>query len=398
MDRATRNALLYPVYLPAFLLAFSRGIIIPILPLYAKSFDISYSLIGLILAGEGIGTLLADIPAGNLLRRMGKKPVMILGVSCVTLSVLGLTWAQSVPQVVVLRLMSGLGAALWNISRHAYLTDIIPAARRGRAISVFGGIMRIGTFAGPVTGGVIAGWFDLRAPFIAYACLGVAAAIVSAIFIKRVGENESDTTPHTGGHLFRLLKSQARNLSTAGAGQLFAQGIRSGRHIIIPLYATDVIGLDVLQLGWVLSISSFVDMIMFYPAGVIMDRFGRKFAIVPCFLTQALAMSLIPLTSSFTGLLLATCLMGLGNGIGSGTMMTLGADLAPAGSVGEFLGVWRLIGDLGHSGAPLAVGNIADVLGLSTATYVIAGFGLAAGGIFMILVPETLAKTESQTG
>jgi MFS family permease len=101
-------------------------------------------------------------------------------------------------------------------------------------------------------------------------------------------------------------------------------------------------------------------------------------------------MALIPFTSSFGGLLLAACLMGFGNGIGSGTMMTVGADLAPPGSVGEFLGVWRLVGDAGQSSAPLAVGNVADLLGLVAATFVIAGFGLAAGVIFALLVPETL--------
>ena len=171
--------------------------------------------------------------------------------------------------------------------------------------------------------------------------------------------------------------------------------IRAGRNTIVPLFAADVIGLTVQEVGWIVSIAAFVDMSMFYPAGLIMDRFGRKFAVVPCFFIQAVAMALIPFTDSFSGLLMATCLLGFGNGIGSGTMMTLGADLAPEGSVGEFLGVWRLIGDSGHMSAPLVVGGVADLMGLSPATFVIAGFGLVASGIFALLVPETLTADES---
>jgi MFS family permease len=169
-----------------------------------------------------------------------------------------------------------------------------------------------------------------------------------------------------------------------------------GRHVVVSLYAADIIGLDVQSVGWILSISAFVDMCMFYPAGLIMDRYGRKYATVPCFAIQAVGMALIPLTGSFSGLLLATVVIGLGNGLGSGTMMTLGADLAPRESMGEFLGLWRLIGDAGHMGSPLVVGGIADLLSLSAATLTISGVGLLAAATFAFLVPETLNRDRAE--
>jgi hypothetical protein len=82
--------------------------------------------------------------------------------------------------------------------------------------------------------------------------------------------------------------------------------------------------------------------------------------------------------------------MGLGNGIGSGTMMTLGADLAPRQATGEFLGVWRLIGDVGATGGPLAVGAIADAVGLTLAAFSLAGVGVLAAGTLLLFVKETL--------
>ena len=123
-----------------------------------------------------------------------------------------------------------------------------------------------------------------------------------------------------------------------------------------------------------------------------MDRFGRKFAIVPCFGIQALGMALVPFAANFAGLLFAAVLIGFGNGLGAGSMMTLGADLSPARSRGEFLGVWRLIGDLGQTGAPLVVGVVAEILVLSSAIWFIAGSGLVSASIFLILVPETLKR------
>ena len=396
MTIPARNPLVLPVYVPSLLLMFGNGMLIPILPLYAKSFSASYGLIGVVLAAEGLGRLVGALPAGILLGNFGRKPVMILGVSCVAVSTLALFWAQDINEVVYYRLAAGVGGSLWHISCHAYLADATPVLRRGRALSIFGGIHRIGAFAGPAAGGALGKYFTLEAPFLVFGGLAALVVIIAAWWF------ETEPTPVTrqarGGRLKPVLavfKTHFRELAIAGSGQLFAQTIRAGRHVVVPLYAADVIGLDVQAIGLIITVSALADMSLFYPAGHIMDRFGRKFAMVPCFLVQAVAMAAIPLTQSFTGLLLATMLLGLGNGIGSGSMMTLGADLAPRESIGEFLGAWRLVGDTGHMGAPLVVGGIADLLGLSPATFAIAAFGLQAAGTFAFLVPETLTDGAS---
>ena len=400
MDKKERHPLLLPIYLPTLILAVCRGLLIPVLPLYAKSFTLSYGLIGLILAAEGAGMLTGDIPAGVILRRIGRKSAMLLGVGCMGFSVLALFWAQSIPEVIAYRLLTGIGTALWNISRHAYIANVTLLHRRGRALSIFGGIHRIGSFVGPAAGGALGVLYGLQATFLLYAGLAVIPLFTLVAFIDRTdaSENGSYSSPATGylGHFTDMLKTHYRQLATAGAGQLLGQTVRMSRAIIVPLYGADVIGLDVQDVGWILSISSFVDMSMFYPAGLIMDRFGRKYAIVPCFLFQGIGMGLVPFVGSFTGLLLAISFMGLANGIGSGTMMTLGADLAPREHMGEFLGTWRLIGDVGHTASPLIIGGIADLLDLSSSAFAIAGIGLLAAGIFARFVPETLKGRPSR--
>ena len=188
-------------------------------------------------------------------------------------------------------------------------------------------------------------------------------------------------------------------LARAGTGQLLAQMVRAGRNVIVPLYGADVIGLDIQQVGVILSAASFIDMSLFYPAGLIMDGLGRKFASVPAFLIQAIGLALVSLTDSFNGLAAATCLIGLGNGLSSGAMMTLGADLAPSNGVGEFLGIWRLIGDGGSLGSPLVVGAISDSAGLAGAALVIAACGGLSSGLLAFFVPETLKnEADDKTG
>ena len=88
--------------------------------------------------------------------------------------------------------------------------------------------------------------------------------------------------------------------------------------------------------------------------------------------------------------------MSFANGLSSGTMMTLGSDLAPHSARGEFLGMWRLVGDGGVMGGPAVVGGIADLLSLPAAALVLSGAGLAAAGIFTFFVPETLVKRKKK--
>ena len=393
-----QNNLILPVYVPSLIFAFAQGMLVPILPLYAIDFGVSYGLIGLLLAGEALGMLFGDVPAGMLIRRLGKKWSMLAGVGLAALTTIALMWAQSIPEALVYRLLSGFGIALFSVARHAYLAEMVTISSRGRAIALFGGVSRIGRFAGPAIGGFVAAVYGLRTPFLVFGLINAITLLVVGLFVYRTHTMVVAGSPSRKHHLFATLKAHYRVLTSAGTAQLFAQMIRAGRDVIIPLYAADILGLNVQQIGLIISVAAAVDMTLFYPAGLLMDRLGRKFAIVPCFALQAIGMALIPLTASFGGLIAAACLIAFGNGLGSGTMMTLGADLSPPETRGEFLGVWRLIGDVGASGAPIVAGAVAEILVLPAAALVLSGAGFVAVAVFAFMVPETLARTRVVAG
>jgi MFS family permease len=276
------------------------------------------------------------------------------------------------------------------VSRHVFLADSTRPEERGRALSTFGGLMRIGTFGGPALGGLVADRFGLSSPFYISGALAAVSLIISYFFIPASESRKQSVS--TGAYLRTLGRVVIDNggvLTTAGIAQLCSQMIRAGRQVIVPLYGAYAIGLDVSAIGAVISISAAIDMFLFLPAGILMDRMGRKAAIIPCFIILSVGMAMVPLSHNYGTLLVATTIMGFGNGIGSGTMMTLGADLAPAGAIGSFLGVWRLIGDVGGAGGPLIVGAIADLIGLTASAFALAGIGLLSVALFAFTVPET---------
>jgi MFS family permease len=382
------------VFVPTMVLAFAEGMLVPVLPLYVASLGVPFFWVGLVLAAEAIGMLLADVPAGALLRRIDRKTAMLLGIAVLGSAALALAWADGALQVFVLRLLAGLGEALWGISRHAYLTGAVPLRQRGRMIAAFGGATRVGLLAGPAVGGLIAVTGGFGATFVAYAVVAAVALVFCAVYLERAPVAASSRqADHAAGAWAAVWRGRVRALAAAGAGSLMAQAIRAGRKIVIPLYGATVLGLDVQQVGWIVSMAAAFDVSLFPVAGWVMDRFGRKWAIVPSFAIQALGMALVPLTGGFTALAAAASLIGLGNGLGSGTIMTLGADLAPPEAVGEFLGVWRLIGDGGSMGGPVLVGALADALSLPLATLAIALVGAGAALTFAVGVPETLRRS-----
>ena len=262
------------------------------------------------------------------------------------------------------------------------------------AISLFGGFLRVGLFLGPIIGGQIAAAFGLRLPFVVY-FIFILAAILVLFFAKKkfIAIDPEIETEGNGATSFRqALKGRFWVFIFAGLGYFLAMTIRTGQSLMLPLWGADVLKLSPDQIGWAVGLSAGVSMTLFYPVGLIMDRIGRKAAVVPSFLLLGLGLALLPLAKSFGAFMLVAALIGFGHGMGSGAMMTVGSDLSPEQGRSAFLGAWRLIGDTGNSGGPLIVGFVADVLTLPSASLVIALSGFLAGAVFIFLVPETLKK------
>jgi MFS family permease len=129
-----RHPLYYPLYLPSLIYGFSESLLLPVLPLYAADFDVSYELIGLLLAGAGIGRLIGDLPSGLILRRFGTRRVMMGGVGGMVFFTLALVWAHSLPEAVVYRILVGFSSAHYMMARHDYIARSVTVGIAGGAL------------------------------------------------------------------------------------------------------------------------------------------------------------------------------------------------------------------------------------------------------------------------
>lgn len=387
--RAVYSALLFDVYAPSFFIAAAQQAVGILLPLQALYVGAGAEGAALVAGLRGVGSLLANVPAGILVSRVGDKVVMLLALAAMALASGGLALTDNVLLLGALALLHGAGTGGWMLSRIAHIAEAVPMAQRGRAISVLAGIQRFGMFVGPAAGGAIAATAGFPVAFALTAVLAVASLLLIALIARNVRPDLTEAAPPGLATVLQVMRDHRRVFATAGAVAVCLTLIRSARVLLIPLWGQQV-GLDAAAVGLVFSCAAVIDMAMVVPVGWLLDYKGRKWVAVPCLLVIAASLAMLPLADGFYSLAAIAMLSGLGNGLGTGIVQTLGADFSPDRSRGEFLGVWRLVGDVGAAGGPFLIGALVGVIALAGASLATAVIGVAGALIMVVAVPEPL--------
>ena len=390
MDFKLRKIII-AVYIPAFLTSFCMGMLAPTIPAKVDLIGGTAFIIGLAVGAQGLGEAFFSIPTGLLINKFGNKKIMLIGMAGLSISGSLSGLFQNNLALYFALFSLGIFYGFFSLSRHSFMTQIVPSEYRGKAFSRFGGINRIGWFFGPVIGGFTAGSIGIDIPFYIISIVALFTTIL--IFFSTEPTNEkliqsNETKPPT---FKETILDNKKSFTIGGSGHFIMQFLRQCRHVLIPIWAFSI-GLGVEELGLIQSISAAIDMTLFYPVGLIMDKYGRKWTSVPSIILLSLGFIFMTYVDSFNGLMLVGLLLGFANGLGSGAMLTLGSDLSPKNQPGSFLGIWRLFGWSGNSaGGPISgaiaqtVGNTASALSIS----MIGGIGVI---IFSFLLPETLKE------
>ena len=392
-DSFSLRKIAVPAFGPSFLFGLGEGAILPVIALTVRQLGGSVALAALMVTLIGIGSLVTNIPASMITTRYGERWAIA---GAAVWGALGMALCVLAPNLVAFGVgvfMVGMASAVFGLARQSYLTETVPFRYRARAAvdarrrdadrPVPRPVRRRRTDprhgnrrrllgrrrrAGPRCRRRLR-MPDLPAHAVADARRDLAAARVPAT-LRSVG----------AGH--------AKIFLTVGLGALLVAAVRASRQAVIPLWA-ESIGLDAATTSLIYGLAGGIDMLVFYPAGKVMDRRGRAWVAVPSMLIIGVAMMLTPFTHSATTLLLASLLIGFGNGIGSGMIMTLGADYSPLVGRAHFLGLWRLMSDMGSTGGPALLSAVTAALSLAAGIWCTGALGLAAAAVLWYWIPRT---------
>lgn len=385
-ESVTLRSIALAAFLPPALFSVAAGAITPVIPLTATGLGASTAVAAAVVALLGLGQLLADPPAGSLTARYGERTVMIgAGILCAAALITAML-ASSLVVFGAAIFVIGVGTAVWMLARLTFVAELVPFHLRARAMSTLGGVQRMGFFIGPFLG---AGAVHLFGTAGAYG-VGAVAAIVATVVLAAVTSRSDRTGTQTDAPQVgyrRLLRSERRVFLTVGLGVLLVSVVRSSRQVVLPLWG-EHLALTPATISLIYGAAGAVDMAFFYPAGRLMDLRGRAVVAVTSMLGLAAALLLLPLTTSAVTFTLVALLAGLGNGMGSGIVMTLGADLSPPGQRPTFFGIWRVISDTGTGAGPFLLAGIAAAVSLGAGVIAMGGVALLAAAAMGHWIPR----------
>jgi MFS family permease len=375
---------------PALMFGVAEGAVLPVVALTARDLGASVATASVVVALIGVGSLISNVPSAYITTRYGERAA-IIGAGAI--SAVAMLVALAAPNVAVLglaMLMIGLANAVFLLARQTYLTESVPLHLRARALSTLGGTARIGLFIGPFVGALVISLSGIRAAYLVACAAAVIAGLIAVFSTNLVATHPAPGDAPKTTSIRTVLRSHRRVFLTVGIGILLISAVRSSRQVVIPLWA-EHLQLSPSATSLIYGLSGAVDMLVFYPAGKLMDQRGRQWVVLPSMLLMGLSLILLPLSSSFLTLLVPALTLGFGNGIGAGMVATMGADLAPPGARPSFLGIWRLLSDAGNCGGPVLLSAITGLASLAAGIVTNGGIGFVAAVIVWFWLPRSEA-------
>lgn len=375
--------------------ALGFGMVVPVLPNYARSFGVSLATIGLVQFVFGLTRFSCGLGAGLVVDRFGVRFSAMAGLLIVALSSFASGFAQSFPQLVIARGFGGAGSALFINGLMNQILRIIEPSSMGRATGAYRSSFLVGAAAGPILGGLIAQHFGPASVFIVYG----AGLVVAAVVALRVMDPHTDLSASERSSPLQALRS-ARPLFTDLRFIVALLATFAGWWTLAgptqwlgPIFAREDLGFGKSTIGFAIALLAVGEIVTLTFAGSAADRRGRRAVLVPALLVAALFTALLGQVENATwGFYPIMVLIGAGIAASSVAAGALLADSVPRRGSGAGVGVNQMAGDLGYLTAPGALGFLAEKLGFPPA-YLMGALPALVVGLFALRLPRRAART-----
>lgn len=386
---------IFHIYVPSVLMGFGLGMLLPTLPVVARSFDVAPEV-----AAQGVTALLLGraatlFPAGYVVDRFGRRPAMVIGPLIALAGVVVTATTPWFGLVLVGQALVGAGEGLWSLGREIAAMEQIRAEQRGRVIGGFFGISAAGTTLGPIVGGRLTDWAGYPSVYLA---AGVCAVLVCGIATTY---RDSPT---------RIMRTQAKKKSALRPFDAIAPGFLVTFQVVmfatfcamlrstsvqslLPVYVVSDLGYSATDVGYLFGVTGFVQLLMIVPTGIISDKIGRKAAVVPAATLAAVAFVGYAMSTGPTGLVLSSLVLGVSSGLAIGSMTSFTYDIVTPDARGSVQAFRRSVGELGSFSGPILGGVVAGLSNAGMAFAVFAPLHLISALMVAFVARETLNRT-----
>ena len=355
------------------------GIVVPLLPLYAESLGATGVWLGAIFAGFSVSRTIFTPIFGRLSDRSGRKRFICIGLFFYAIISLGFIWANSVSQLVLIRLVHGVAGAMILPIAQAYIGDISPEGEEGKWMGYSNAAFFSGFGFGPLMGGVMTEYLGMDVAFLTMGGLNLLAFFIATFFLPEVSQKK----------LVAGLQPSFREMSKSGImNGLFSFRLaltfgRSAFFTFLPIFAVTVIGLRPASIGTVLAIYMLLSSILGIPSGRVADRYSRRMLVTIGSVVSVAYLALVPTAHEFWQLLMLCALGSLGGAIAMPAATALTVEEGRKFGMGATIAVFNVALSIGMTAGPLLGGLIADFTDINSVFYFGAIVTLLGAGLFI---------------
>lgn len=388
----------YVLGVVAFFVMVGFGVVVPVLPVYARSFNVGYLEVGAIISAFALMRFIASPFVGRMIDLAGERTILTLGIAIVALSSGLAGIAENYPQLLLLRGVGGIGSAMFSVSAMTLLLGAAAPSLRARSVGFYQGGFLLGGMAGPALGGALA-VISMRAPFFFYAATLAIAGIVGITLLQSRTSRRADAAGSAEPRIpFRDVARDRRFRAACIAN--FSQGWASFgvRGALVPLLIVEILRDPTFYTGIAFACAAVAQTLALAPAARFVDTVGRRPAIVGSFVLAAVAIAAVPFAPNIVVLTALLCLYGVAAAF-MGTAPAAAVGDASGTSGGRPVAIFSMFADLGAIIGPLVAGYLADTVSYPVAFAVGGAFLLATalyatrmpGGVPGGVVPNALA-------
>lgn len=360
----------------AFCVAVGFGVLLPVLPVFARSFHVSHFQVGAVVSVFALMRLVSSPFCGRLIGYAGERVVLAGGIFVVAASSGLAGISVSYDQLLVLRGIGGIGSAMFTVSAMTLLLRSVTPDIRGRATGFYQGGFLLGSMTGPAVGGLLAA-ISLTAPFFFYAGTLAVAGTVGLALLRRHRDHLSAERHLATIGLRQVLRDprfQAACTSNLAQGWT-SSGVRS---TLVPVLVVEVLHRTASWTGIAFAVASVAQTLAIGPAGRFVDTVGRRPAMVGGGLLGGLSIAAVPFAPNIEVLMAVLCCYGVAAAF-LGTAPAAAVGDAAGGRSGTAVAIFSMCADIGSIVGPLVAGFLADRISYPVAFGVGALLILAAG-------------------
>jgi len=357
------------------------GIVVPLLPLYAESLGASGVWLGAIFAGFSFSRTIFTPIFGRLSDRSGRKRFICIGLFFYAIISLGFIWANSVSQLVLIRLVHGISSAMILPIAQAYIGDISPEGEEGKWMGYSNAAFFSGFGFGPLMGGVMTEYLGMDVAFLTMGGLNLLAFFIAVFFLPEISRKKLSASPQPS---FREM-SKSGIMNGLFSFRLALTFGRSAFSTFLPIFAVAVIGLRPASIGTMLAIYMLLSAVLGIPSGRVADRYSRRMLVTIGGVVSFAYLALVPTAHEFWQLLMLCALGSLGGAIAMPAATALTVEEGRKFGMGATIAVFNVALSIGMTAGPLLGGLIADFTDINSVFYFGAIVTLLGAGLFVWL-------------